>query len=311
MRARHAELVLNQWGMGNGSRRRGIVSLFAGPPGTGKTMAAEVIGDALGLDLYVINLATVIDKYIGETEKNLERVFEAATGVNGILFFDEADALFGKRSEVKDARDRYANVETAYLLQRLERFEGTAILATNLKANLDEAFSRRIDVFVDFPLPEAGERERIWRSALTESLPVGDDIDIEFLATAFEFGGGNIVNVVVTAAFMAAERGAPGRHAGPHPGNRTRVPQARPALHQGRVRSAPAPGGDGMSPQAARPGCRATSTRSSRSSTSTSCEQAEQGVGDLVGLQSEFGNEAVSTLVEEGGGVRERARPGT
>ncbi len=209
VRARHAELVLNQWGMGNGSRRRGIVSLFAGPPGTGKTMAAEVIGDALGLDLYVINLATVIDKYIGETEKNLERVFEAATGVNGILFFDEADALFGKRSEVKDARDRYANVETAYLLQRLERFEGTAILATNLKANLDEAFSRRIDVFVDFPLPEASERERIWRSALSESLPVGDDIDVEFLAAAFEFGGGNIVNVVVTAAFMAAERGAP------------------------------------------------------------------------------------------------------
>lgn len=205
VRSRHADLVLNQWGMGDGSRRRGIISLFAGPPGTGKTMAAEVIGDALGLDLYVINLATVIDKYIGETEKNLERVFEAATGVNGILFFDEADALFGKRSEVKDARDRYANVETAYLLQRLERFEGTAILATNLKANIDEAFSRRIDVFVDFPMPEADERVRIWTSALARSLPVGTDVDIEFLARSFELGGGNIVNVVVTAAYLAAE----------------------------------------------------------------------------------------------------------
>jgi SpoVK/Ycf46/Vps4 family AAA+-type ATPase len=205
-RARHADLVLIQWGMGSGSRRRGIIALFAGPPGTGKTMAAEVLGDALGLDLYVINLATVIDKYIGETEKNLERVFEAAAGVNGILFFDEADALFGKRSEVKDARDRYANVETAYLLQRLERFEGTAILATNLMANIDDAFSRRIDVFVDFPLPEASERGRIWRSALAGTLPTGDDVDVAFLANAFELGGGNIVNVVVTAAFMAAER---------------------------------------------------------------------------------------------------------
>lgn len=207
VRARHADLVLNQWGMGDGSRRRGIISLFAGPPGTGKTMAAEVIGDALGLDLYVINLATVIDKYIGETEKNLERVFEAATGVNGILFFDEADALFGKRSEVKDARDRYANVETAYLLQRLERFEGTAILATNLKANIDEAFSRRIDVFVDFPMPEPDERVRIWTSALARSLPVRADVDIDFLARSFELGGGNIVNVVVTAAYLAAESG--------------------------------------------------------------------------------------------------------
>lgn len=205
VRSRHADLVLNQWGMGDGSRRRGIISLFAGPPGTGKTMAAEVIGAALGLDLYVINLATVIDKYIGETEKNLERVFEAATGVNGILFFDEADALFGKRSEVKDARDRYANVETAYLLQRLERFEGTAILATNLKANIDEAFSRRIDVFVDFPMPEPDERARIWTSALARSLPVEPGIDIDFLARSFELGGGNIVNVVVTAAYLAAE----------------------------------------------------------------------------------------------------------
>ena len=201
--------MLDEWGMGAGARRRGIIALFAGPPGTGKTMAAEVVAADLGLDLYVINLATVVDKYIGETEKNLERIFAEAEGVNCILFFDEADALFGKRSEVKDARDRYANVEISYLLQRMERFEGTAILATNLKANVDEAFARRIDVAIDFQIPEPDHRLVLWRQSLRPAVPVADDLDLDFLANAFELSGGSITNIAVTASFLAAEAGAP------------------------------------------------------------------------------------------------------
>ena len=146
--------MLNAWGMGGGGARgSGVTSLFAGDSGTGKTLSAEVVAADLGLDLYVIDLATVVDKYIGETEKNLDRIFAEADRVNGVLLFDEADAIFGKRSEVKDARDRYANVEIAYLLQRMERFDGLAVLTTNLRANLDEAFLRRLDV--DRRLPDA------------------------------------------------------------------------------------------------------------------------------------------------------------
>ncbi len=143
-----------------GGRGHGVAALFAGDSGTGKTMSAEVVAQDLGLDLYVVDLATVVDKYVGETEKNLERIFTAAAGVNGVLLFDEADAVFGRRSEVKDAHDRYANVESAYLLQRMETFDGLAILATNLRANIDEAFTRRLDVVVDFPLPDAAHRTR-------------------------------------------------------------------------------------------------------------------------------------------------------
>jgi len=208
-RARHRELVLDDWAMGSGARRRGIIALFAGPPGTGKTMAAEVVAADLGLDLYVINLATVVDKYIGETEKNLERLFSEAEGVNCVLFFDEADALFGKRSEVKDARDRYANVEIAYLLQRMERFDGTAILATNLRANVDEAFARRLDVAIDFQVPEAEHRRVLWEHSLRPEVPRSDDIDLDFLARSFELSGGNITNIAVTAAFLAAEDARP------------------------------------------------------------------------------------------------------
>jgi ATPase family associated with various cellular activities (AAA) len=205
-RARHSELVLDTWGLGSGSqRRRGTVALFAGPPGTGKTLAAEVVAHELGIELFVVNIATVVDKYIGETEKNLERIFHAAEEVNGILFFDEADALFGKRSEVKDAKDRYANVETAYLLQRLETFDGITILATNLKANFDEAFARRLDVSADFNLPEKAQRAQIWRISLPSSLPLADDVSVDFLADRFELSGGNIRNVCVAAAFAAAD----------------------------------------------------------------------------------------------------------
>ncbi|BBJ38572.1 hypothetical protein SSPO_012900 [Streptomyces antimycoticus] len=186
-----------------------MTALFAGDSGTGKTMSAEVIAADLGLDLYTVDLATVIDKYVGETEKNLERIFTEAAGINGVLLFDEADAIFGKRSEVKDAHDRYANVESAYLLQRMETFDGLAILATNLRANLDDAFTRRLDLVVDFPLPDAGHRRRLWDRSLGTVLPRSTDLDLDFCAESFELAGGNIRSVAVTAAYLAAESGSP------------------------------------------------------------------------------------------------------
>jgi hypothetical protein len=207
-RARHRDLVLDDWGMGRtSSRGRGVTALFAGESGTGKTMAAEVIAADLGLHLYVIDLSTVVDKYVGETEKNLERIFVEADRVNAVLLFDEADAIFGKRSEVSDAHDRYANVEVAYLLQRMERFEGLAILTTNLRANVDEAFTRRLDVVVDFPMPEAEDRRRLWGLHLGPGVPRRPDIDLDFLARAFRLSGGNIHNIVLGAAFLAAAEG--------------------------------------------------------------------------------------------------------
>ena len=209
-RARHRDRVLDEWGIGGrASRGRGITALFAGDSGTGKTLSAEVVAGELGLDLYVIDLSTVVDKYIGETEKNLDRIFAEADRVNGVLLFDEADALFGKRSEVRDARDRYANVEVAYLLQRMERFDGLAILTTNLRANLDEAFTRRIDVIVDFPMPEEVNRLALWRMHLPAALPQADDLDLEFMARRFKLSGGNIRNICLTAAFLAAEEDRP------------------------------------------------------------------------------------------------------
>jgi hypothetical protein len=209
-RARHRDLVLDEWGMARTSLKgRGVTALFAGDSGTGKTMSAEVIAGTLGLDLYVIDLSTVVDKYIGETEKNLDRVFTEADRVNGVLLFDEADAIFGKRSEVKDARDRYANVEVAYLLQRMEQFDGMAVLTTNLRANVDEAFLRRLDAIVDFPLPEVDDRRRLWVRNLSADAPKADDIDVDFLARQFQLSGGNIRNVAVGAAFLAADAGRP------------------------------------------------------------------------------------------------------
>ena len=207
-RRRHRDRVLDEWKMGGpGSRGRGITALFAGDSGTGKTLSAEAIAGELGVDLYVIDLSTVVDKYIGETEKNLGRVFDEAEGINGVLFFDEADAIFGKRTETSDARDRYANVEVAYLLQRMERFDGVAILATNLRSNIDEAFTRRLDVIVHFVLPDLEHRTLLWERHLPDSLPKADDIDLGFLASRFEIAGGVIRNVALTAAYRAAERG--------------------------------------------------------------------------------------------------------
>ncbi|WP_413104807.1 ATP-binding protein [Streptomyces sp. Inha503] len=209
-RARHRDRVLGEWGMRpGGGRGRGVTALFAGDSGTGKTMSAEVIAADLGLDLYTVDLATVIDKYVGETEKNLERIFTEAAGINGVLLFDEADAIFGKRSEVKDAHDRYANVESAYLLQRMETFDGLAILATNLRANLDDAFTRRLDLVVDFPLPDANHRRLLWDRSLGTVLPRSTDLDLDFCAESFELAGGNIRSVAVTAAYLAAESGSP------------------------------------------------------------------------------------------------------
>jgi len=205
-RARYREQVLDVWKMGGPSaRRRGLTALFAGPSGTGKTMAAEVLASELGLDLYTVDLATVVDKYVGETEKNLDRIFAEAERVNGVILFDEADALFGKRSEVSDAHDRYANVEVAYLLQRMELFEGIAILATNLRANLDEAFTRRLDALVDFPDPEEEYRRRLWERSLGTTMPRDANLDLDFLARAFKLSGGAIRNIVVAAAYAAAE----------------------------------------------------------------------------------------------------------
>ncbi len=204
-RVRYRTRVLGDWGMRRAAGKgRGVTALFAGDSGTGKTLSAEVVAGALGLDLYVIDLATVIDKYIGETEKNLDRIFREADRVNGVLLFDEADAIFGKRSEVHDARDRYANVEVAYLLQRMERFDGIAILTTNLRANLDDAFLRRLDALVDFPTPDEPSRRRLWERHLPGQLLTDDDVDLEFLARAFDLPGGNIRNIAVAAAFLAA-----------------------------------------------------------------------------------------------------------
>ena len=170
-------------------------------------MAAEVIASELGVDLYRVDLAGVVSKYIGETEKNLDQIFGAAEASNGIVFFDEADALFGKRSEVHDSHDRYANIEISYLLQKMEEYEGIAILATNLRANMDDAFLRRLAFVVHFPFPDEVSRERIWRVVWPAALPVAEDVDVDFLARQFKLSGGNIKNVALAAAFMAAEDG--------------------------------------------------------------------------------------------------------
>jgi winged helix domain-containing protein/ATPase family protein associated with various cellular activities (AAA) len=199
----HRQRVLSDWGFGRYSRGRGLNVLFSGASGTGKTMAAEVLAKELGLDLYEIDLATVVSKYIGETEKNLKRIFLEAHSSNAILFFDEADALFGKRSEVRDAHDRYANLEIAYLLQLMEEYEGMAILATNLSRNVDDAFARRMQYVVEFPLPDRVLRMEIWRRAFPSPTPMGD-VDLAFMAEHFELAGGGIRGAAMGAATLAA-----------------------------------------------------------------------------------------------------------
>ena len=203
----HRAHVYEDWGFGaKMNRGKGISALFSGPSGTGKTMAAEVLAGYLDLDLYRIDLAGVVSKYIGETEKNLRRLFDAAEESGAILFFDEADALFGKRSEVRDSHDRYANIEINYLLQRMEEYRGLAILATNRKSLLDSAFLRRLRFLVEFPFPATADRLRIWKSIFPEQARV-DGIDYEFLAR-LEVAGGNISNIALNAAFRASSEGS-------------------------------------------------------------------------------------------------------
>lgn len=200
--------VYEAWGFAHKLvRGQGLNILFAGPSGTGKTLAAEIIAGELGLDLYQIDLSTLVSKYIGETEKNLARIFAEAETSNAILFFDEADALFGKRTEVRDAHDRYANIETSYLLQQMEAYRGVVILATNLRKNMDEAFVRRLHYSVEFPWPGAGERQRIWERIWPTATPCSADLDWAALARNIDVAGGNIRNIALAAAFLAAEDG--------------------------------------------------------------------------------------------------------
>jgi hypothetical protein len=206
---RHRSRVLEEWGFDRRlSGGKGVTALFAGTSGTGKTMAAEVIAHELQLSLFRIDLAGIVSKWIGETEKNLDRVFDAAWDSNAILFFDEADALFGKRSEVKDSHDRYANLEISYLLQKMEGYDGLAILATNMREQLDDAFLRRLGFTVIFPLPEQAERARIWTAVWPEELPRADDVDVDALARV-RLAGGNVKNVVLAAAYLAAANDRP------------------------------------------------------------------------------------------------------
>jgi SpoVK/Ycf46/Vps4 family AAA+-type ATPase len=206
--AKHSPRVYGEWGFGQKlSLGKGLNALFAGPSGTGKTMAAEIFSGELALDLYKIDLSTVVSKYIGETEKNLSRIFAEAETANAILFFDEADALFGQRSEVRDSHDRYANIEIGYLLQRMEEYEGIVILATNLSKNMDEAFVRRMHYTVEFPFPNERDRRRIWERVWPEVAPLSPALDLDFMARHFELAGGNIKNVALASAFLAANDG--------------------------------------------------------------------------------------------------------
>lgn len=208
-RIENRHVVMDDWGF---SRilpyGRGISMLFTGPPGTGKSMSASVMAKQMKSELYRVDLSTVVSKYIGETEKNLAEIFDQAKQSSAILFFDEADSLFGKRSEVKDSHDKYANMETSFLLQKMEEYEGITILATNFAQNLDEAFNRRIQYIVKFPFPDALQRERLWHSVIPEKLPTAQ-IDFAFLAKTFELTGGPIKNIVLTAAYLAANKSEP------------------------------------------------------------------------------------------------------
>ncbi|MDT7578999.1 MAG: hypothetical protein QOK35_263 [Pseudonocardiales bacterium] len=205
---RHRGTVLGTWGFGDKlALGTGLAVLFAGPPGTGKTMAADVLAHTLGMDLYKIDLSALVSKYIGETEKNLARIFADAATSNAILFFDEADALFGKRSAVRDAHDRYANVEISYLLQRMESYDGVVVLATNLRKNMDDAFVRRLHATIDFPVPGTADRLRIWRQIWPSATPVAPDVDLDLLARTVEVPGGNIRNIALAGAYLAAADG--------------------------------------------------------------------------------------------------------
>ena len=209
-RARHARTVFDDWGYDDRiATSRGLTALFYGPPGTGKTMVAQLLARELGYDLYRIDLSQVVNKYIGETEKNLARIFDEAETSHAVLFFDEADSLFAKRTEVKSSNDRYANLEVNYLLQRMETYDGVTLLATNIEHGIDEAFKRRVRFTVQFELPEEAERHRLWRSMFPPVVPLAADIDWDLLAKRFEMAGGYIKKAALRAALMAAETQRP------------------------------------------------------------------------------------------------------
>lgn len=201
----HGATLLNDWGLGK-KLRPGYRSLFYGPPGTGKTMTACLLGKSTNRDVYRIDLSMVVSKYIGETEKNLEKVFAQAEHKNWILFFDEADALFGKRTGVEDSHDRYANQEVSFLLQRIETFDGIVILASNLKSNIDEAFTRRFESIINFPMPKPDERFKIWMAGFSEASRLDERINLRRIAADYELSGGAIMNVVRYASLMALNR---------------------------------------------------------------------------------------------------------
>lgn len=210
MFARHSDKVFRHWGFASRSHAgHGLSVLFSGPPGTGKTLMAGVLAKDLGRVLYRVDLSRIVDKYIGETEKNLGKVFDEAERAQAVLLFDEADSLFAKRTQVKSSNDRYANLEVNYLLQRLEGYDGVSILTTNFATSIDDAFQRRIRFKIEFPLPEAPERAKLWRTLLPPGAPVDDAVDWDFLGERFEFSGGHIRNCVLRAAMHAAERGTP------------------------------------------------------------------------------------------------------
>src|SRR5581483_7438582 len=207
-RLRHQTRVLDEWRFLAGrAGARGVRVLLSGPPGTGKTLSAEVLAHELGVDLLLVDVSRVVSKWIGETEKNLSEVFDAAERSQAILFFDEADALFGRRTRVSDAHDRYANLETAYLLTRLERFEGLAVLSTNLRQNVDNAFLRRLEFVIELEEPGRAEREALWRCHLPNEAPLADDVDVGELAVKYPLVGGLIRNAAVAAGFLAAADG--------------------------------------------------------------------------------------------------------
>jgi ATPase family associated with various cellular activities (AAA) len=197
--------VHHDWGTARAWNEAGIAVMFCGPPGTGKTMAAEALATELALPMFRVDLSQVVNKYIGETEKNLRRIFDAAESADCLLFFDEADALFGKRTEVKDAHDRYANIEVSYLLERMERFKGMAVLATNRRKDVDEAFARRLRFIVEFPLPGPTERERLWRTMFPAAVDVSA-LDFAYIAQRFELAGGPIRSAAFNACLQAAAR---------------------------------------------------------------------------------------------------------
>lgn len=205
-RIKNKKYVYEEWGMSEKSPYgNGVSVVFAGPPGTGKTMAAQVVASELGMELYRVELPAVVDKYIGETEKKLNRIFEEAEKSMAILFFDEADVLFSKRTEIKESNDKYNNMEIAFLLQKMEEHEGASILATNYLQNFDEAFRRRVSDIVDFPLPDAASREKMWQNLIPAHLPVSDEMDYTFLANQFQMTGSMIKNVLIYSSFLAAE----------------------------------------------------------------------------------------------------------